>query len=79
MLLGSLLTFLEQAYDRWSGEGLDGVYEELGARDFLRGRRVTVDGEAATAVLILRDGRLEVETDTGETRALESGEVRYTE
>ena len=34
-------------------------------RDFLRGRRITVDGEAATALQILRDGRLEVATGNG--------------
>ena len=76
-LLGSLLTRLERAYDAWREYGLDGVYGELGARDFLRGRRVTIDGEPATAVQIARDGRLEVATDAHETRALESGEVRF--
>ncbi len=78
-LLGSLLTLLEQAYDRWRADGLDGVYDDLGSRDFLRGRRITVDGEPATAHLVLRDGRLEIEMDSGEKRVLESGEVRYTE
>ena len=34
-------------------------------RDFLRGRRITVDGEAATALQILRDGRLEIATGNG--------------
>jgi biotin-[acetyl-CoA-carboxylase] ligase BirA-like protein len=76
-LLGSLLTRLERAYDVWLEYGLDGVYPELGARDFLRGRRVTVDGEPATAIQIARDGRLEVATDTHEIRAVESGEVRF--
>ena len=76
-LLGSLLTRLERTYDAWREYGLDGVYGELGARDFLRGRRVTIDGEPATAVQIARDGRLEVATDAHETRALESGEVRF--
>lgn len=75
--LGSLLVRFELYYDRWLEGGLDAVYGELGARDFLRGRRITVDGEPATAVQILRDGRLEVETAAGETRAIESGEVRY--
>jgi BirA family biotin operon repressor/biotin-[acetyl-CoA-carboxylase] ligase len=75
-LLGSLLFRLERAYDGWREGGLTALYEELAPRDFLRGRRVTVDGEEATAHMILRDGRLEVETD-GELRALESGEVRY--
>jgi BirA family biotin operon repressor/biotin-[acetyl-CoA-carboxylase] ligase len=76
-LLGSLLTRLERAYEVWREYGMDGVYGELGARDFLRGRRVTVDGEPATAVQITRDGRLEVATDEHEIRTVESGEVRF--
>lgn len=75
--LGSLLFRLERIYDGWRHGGLADLYGELGARDFLRGRRITVDGEAATALQILRDGRLEVETDDGEVRVVESGEVRF--
>ena len=76
-LLGSLLFRLERCYDGWRRGGLDDLYGELGARDFLRGRRVTVDGEAATALQVLRDGRLEIETDAGMISSLESGEVRF--
>jgi len=76
-LLGSLLSALERAYDIWHEDGLDGLYGELGARDFLRGRRITVGGEPATAVQILRDGRLELATGAHETRAIESGEIRF--
>jgi BirA family transcriptional regulator, biotin operon repressor / biotin---[acetyl-CoA-carboxylase] ligase len=74
-LLGSLLARLERAYDLWRGEGLDGVYGDLGARDFLRGRRVTVNGEQGTVVQIARDGRLEIDLGAHEIRAIESGEV----
>jgi BirA family transcriptional regulator, biotin operon repressor / biotin---[acetyl-CoA-carboxylase] ligase len=77
VVLGTLLARLEGAYDAWREQGLDGIYGELGARDFLRGRRITVDGEPATAVLIGRDGRLEIQTDGHETRTIESGEVRF--
>ena len=56
--------------------GLDAVYIDLGSRDFLRGRRVSVDGVAGTAMQIDRQGRLEVEVD-GEHRTVESGEVTY--
>lgn len=77
VLLGSLLARLERMYDIWRGKGLDGLYGGLGARDFLRGRRITADGEKATAIQILRDGRLEIETDAGEVKALESGEVLF--
>ena len=76
-LLGSLLGRLERMYDLWLEQGLDGVYGGLGARDFLRGRRITADGEPATAIQILRDGRLEIKTDAGEVKALESGEVLF--
>jgi BirA family transcriptional regulator, biotin operon repressor / biotin---[acetyl-CoA-carboxylase] ligase len=75
--LGSLLVRFEQVYDSWVVGGLDAVYGELGARDFLRGRRITVDGEPAIAVQIARDGRLEIKTAAGETRAIESGDVQY--
>jgi BirA family biotin operon repressor/biotin-[acetyl-CoA-carboxylase] ligase len=76
-LLGSLLVRLERAYEAWRVSGLDGVYGEVGARDFLRGRKITVDGKPAIGLQIRRDGRLEVETEAGEVRAIESGEVRY--
>jgi BirA family biotin operon repressor/biotin-[acetyl-CoA-carboxylase] ligase len=75
-LLASLLADLEAQYDRWTAGGLDAVYDELGPRDFLRNRRVTVDGETGTAVGIDRSGRLVVNVN-GEQRAVESGEVRY--
>ena len=76
-LLGSLLERLERMYDLWRADGLDALYDDLGARNFLHGRRVTVDGEQATAWRILRDGRLEIETDAGEARVVESGEVAF--
>jgi BirA family biotin operon repressor/biotin-[acetyl-CoA-carboxylase] ligase len=78
-LLGTLLANLEGAYDRWLAGGLDALYADIGARDFLRGRQVTVDGEDATAVMIARDGRLEVTSGNGHgaTRTVESGEVLF--
>ncbi len=77
VLLGLLLSRFERTYEVWLEQGLDGVYGGLGARDFLRARRITADGEPATAIQILRDGRLEIETDAGEVKALESGEVLF--
>jgi BirA family biotin operon repressor/biotin-[acetyl-CoA-carboxylase] ligase len=76
-LLGSLLFRLERIYDGWRHGGLNDLYGEIGARDFLRGRQITVDGEPATALQILRDGRLEIATNGHETRVVESGEVRF--
>ena len=75
-ILADLLADLEREYDAWRDAGIDGIYDALGARDFLRGRRVSVDGTAGTAVAIDRLGRLEVDTG-GERRVVESGEVRY--
>jgi BirA family biotin operon repressor/biotin-[acetyl-CoA-carboxylase] ligase len=75
-ILATLLERLETHYDAWCDGGLDAVYDFLGARDFLRGRRVSVDGSNGYAVGIDRQGRLEIDTDGGR-RAVESGEVTY--
>ena len=77
VVLGSLLDHLERHYESWREGGLPALYSEIGARDFLRGRRITVDGEPATGLQILRDGRLEVDLGSHETRAIESGEVLF--
>jgi len=75
-LLSDLLLDLEEAYDRWLEGGLGALYELLGPRDFLRGRRISVDGETGVGVAIDRSGRLEVEI-AGERRLVESGEVLF--
>jgi BirA family biotin operon repressor/biotin-[acetyl-CoA-carboxylase] ligase len=75
-VLASLLGHLDRLYDAWRGGGLDALYDDLGARDFLRGRRVSVDGVAGTATMIRRDGRLEVATPSGPA-VVESGEVVF--
>jgi BirA family transcriptional regulator, biotin operon repressor / biotin---[acetyl-CoA-carboxylase] ligase len=75
-ILADLLLRLERAYDLWREGGLDGIYDGLGARDFLRGRRLVVDGESAVGVAIDRRGRLEIEVDH-ERRVVESGEVLF--
>jgi BirA family biotin operon repressor/biotin-[acetyl-CoA-carboxylase] ligase len=75
-ILADLLLKLERVYDRWCEGGLDAVYDGLGARDFLRGRRVIVEGETGLGVAIDRSGRLEVEI-AGERRIVESGEVLF--
>lgn len=76
-LLGSLLYRLERLYDGWRHGGLTDIYTELGARDFLRGRRVTVDGVSGTAMMVDREGRLLVDAGHGDVRAVESGDVQY--
>jgi BirA family biotin operon repressor/biotin-[acetyl-CoA-carboxylase] ligase len=76
-LLGSLLDRLERDYGTWLDGGVSALYGEIGARDFLRGRRITVDGEPAIALQIVRDGRLEIDLGSHETRLIESGEVLF--
>jgi BirA family transcriptional regulator, biotin operon repressor / biotin---[acetyl-CoA-carboxylase] ligase len=75
-LLADYLATLERLYALWRDGGLDAIYDGLGARDFLRGRRVFVDGAAGTGVAIRRDGAFEAEFPDGR-RVLESGEVEY--
>jgi BirA family transcriptional regulator, biotin operon repressor / biotin---[acetyl-CoA-carboxylase] ligase len=75
-ILADLLLELELRYDAWREGGLDALYDDLGARDFLRGRRVTVDGVPGTAQMIGRDGRLVIETESGQV-VVESGEVLF--
>jgi BirA family biotin operon repressor/biotin-[acetyl-CoA-carboxylase] ligase len=76
-LLGSLLFRLERLYDEWRRGGLNEVYVEIGPRDFLRGRPVTVDGQSGIATGINCDGRLELDTGHGERVMVEAGEVTY--
>ena len=75
-ILADLLLELERRYDAWREDGLASLYEDLGARDFLRGRRVSFDGVAGTAQMITRDGRLAVTTESGLVE-VESGEVSF--
>ena len=75
-ILSDLLARLEHHYDAWRESGLDALYPDIGARDFLRGRRVSVDGLDGTAVGIDRSGRLELDVG-GERRFVESGEVSF--
>jgi BirA family transcriptional regulator, biotin operon repressor / biotin---[acetyl-CoA-carboxylase] ligase len=75
-VLSTLLLRLERHYDAWLAGGLAAVYDDIGARDFLRGRRISVDGLDGTAVGIDRAGRLELDVD-GKSQLVESGEVRY--
>jgi BirA family transcriptional regulator, biotin operon repressor / biotin---[acetyl-CoA-carboxylase] ligase len=76
-LLAMLLDDLGSRYAEWRTGGLDAVYEGLGPRDFLRGRRVSVNGTSGVATMVDRQGRLEIQVDHGEVVAVESGEVTY--
>ena len=75
-VLEQLLGRLAGCYGEWKTSGLAGLYDDIGARDFLRGRRVTVDGAAATAERIERDGRLALATESGRV-LVTSGEVLF--
>ena len=77
VLLGSLLFSLERLYDTWRHGGLHDLYPELGARHFLFGRRVSVDGKPGIGGPIGRDGTLEVHLDGGDVVHVESGEVEF--
>ena len=72
-----LLEELRGRYSAWLAGGLDAVYDGLGPRDFLRGRRVTVNGTSGVAAMIDREGRLEIAVGHGEVVTVESGEVVY--
>ncbi len=76
-VLSSLLSALDRRYAQWRADGLDGVFDDLGSRDFLRGRRVRVGDNAGTAVQIDRQGRLEIAFDGKGHQAIESGEVEF--
>ena len=69
-LLADVLARLELHYDAWAAGGLDAVFDGIGSRDFLRGRRVRVDGSEGVAGGLDRAGRLLVDG-----RPVESGEV----
>ncbi len=75
-VLTLLLERLDACYGAWRDGGLDAIYDDLGSRDFLRGRRVTVDGVGGVASRIERDGRLRVDGEAGPL-LVESGEVLF--
>ncbi len=76
-LLASILEELGGRYSEWVEGGLDAVYDGLGPRDFLRGRRVEVNGTRGTALMVNRQGQLEIAVGHGEVVTVESGEVVY--
>jgi len=75
-ILALLLARLEREYDLWREGGIDAVFDRLGARDFLRGRHVSVDGFSGEVVGITRSGELAIDVD-GKHRLVEAGEVTY--
>jgi BirA family biotin operon repressor/biotin-[acetyl-CoA-carboxylase] ligase len=76
-LLAEALEDLGARYAAWRVDGLDAVYEGLGPRDFLRGRRVSVNGTSGVVTMIDRAGRLAIEVGHGDVITVDSGEVTY--
>jgi BirA family transcriptional regulator, biotin operon repressor / biotin---[acetyl-CoA-carboxylase] ligase len=75
VLLADVLARLESRYLTWREQGLAALHDGVGARNFLFGRRVRIDGRVATAGSLLPDGRLELTPDGGETILIESGDL----
>ena len=71
-VLADLVAALERNYEEWLQGGLNALYDGLGARDFLRGRKVEIDGRTGIGVGIDRQGRFELDLD-GERTTIESG------
>jgi BirA family biotin operon repressor/biotin-[acetyl-CoA-carboxylase] ligase len=73
-LLDDLLATLRARYDAWLVDGLP--HEEIDARDFLRGRVVTVGPLTGTVLGIRPDGRLELDSGVVESGSVEiAGDV----
>jgi BirA family biotin operon repressor/biotin-[acetyl-CoA-carboxylase] ligase len=60
-LLADLLARLELHYDAWTTGGLDAVFDGIGSRDFLRGRRIAVGDLQGVGSGLDRQGRLLVD------------------
>lgn len=73
-LLADLLFSLERQYDTWREHELASLIPFVQVRDFLRGKRVAVDGEVGEAVGITSRGQLEVRISET-SHLVESGEV----
>ena len=68
-LLDDLLATLRDRYDDWLAHGLP--HDEIAARDFLRGKRVSVNGLEGDVVGIRPDGRLELDTGIVDSGSVE--------
>jgi BirA family transcriptional regulator, biotin operon repressor / biotin---[acetyl-CoA-carboxylase] ligase len=71
-VLSALLMRLDELYAGWRAAGFGAVRAELETRDFLRGRRISVNGVAGEAGGLDAEGRLLVDG-----RPVESGEVQF--
>jgi BirA family transcriptional regulator, biotin operon repressor / biotin---[acetyl-CoA-carboxylase] ligase len=71
-VLAALLGRLDELYARWRDSGFAAVHADLAARDFLRGRRVSVNGVEGLAGGLDQEGRLLVDGSP-----VASGEVSF--
>jgi BirA family biotin operon repressor/biotin-[acetyl-CoA-carboxylase] ligase len=74
-LLVDLLERLERAYAGWRDGGLEAIFNGIGSRNFLFGRRIRHGDVEGTGGRIARDGRLELVTGHGASRLVESGAI----
>ncbi len=76
-VLAAVLERLETRYAAWRADGLDGVFDEIGSRNFLFARTIRVGDVSGVGGSILRDGRLEIVTGHESHVLVESGEVEF--
>jgi BirA family transcriptional regulator, biotin operon repressor / biotin---[acetyl-CoA-carboxylase] ligase len=74
-LLVDVLERLEGHYRAWLDGGLEAIFDGVGSRNFLFGRRLRAGEVEGTGGRIERDGRLEVVTGHGRSQLIESGEI----
>ncbi len=74
-ILGAVLGALELRYDAFRAEGIEPLIPLLGARNWLRGRRVQTAIGIGTAGAFTHDGRIVVIGDDGSAEAVRSGEL----
>ncbi|MSP24658.1 MAG: biotin--[acetyl-CoA-carboxylase] ligase [Myxococcales bacterium] len=77
VIVARLAHHLELACGAFEAGGLIALSGELGARDFLRGRRISVGERSGLGAGIDPAGRLMITADDGATHAILSGEVDW--
>jgi BirA family biotin operon repressor/biotin-[acetyl-CoA-carboxylase] ligase len=68
---------LSKRIDQLGTEGVRTIVEDLAARDALRNRAITIDGVAATALGIAKDGALRIRRGDGTETTILAGDIRF--
>lgn len=76
-IVARLIHRIETQLSAYEGRGMPSILEQLGRRDFLRGRAVTVGEVSGTAAGIDEQGRLIIRDSEGQLQPLWSGEVNW--